>query len=330
MVIINWFININRYKFTVLLWKKWEMENTNTANLYYYIKYWLFIKNFEENNPFDLIIFEDFENKEISFSPKVNIKTMKDYWYDFSASWFLSAQTKWYQNILVIIDNLNVSYLLPFIKWNLDKNFTIINLWTGISSFINKPIPELDDISTLTNYDINVYEPYDVNIFFKMLNNRWRNYIRIANKELPIDLMWTEWWDLNDGSITLTENMITWDNWTLIIPAYMLPECLLTIETLQKDWNHYDGFLIYDYNFELNNEIQESIKKTENLIVILDQTNSNYENKIKAMLWDKWLFDSQIKFIYPDVKAVTTNLADFIFQQWKFDWHGIYDAIITS
>jgi hypothetical protein len=150
----------------------------NIINLYEYIKNWAFIN--ELWKIFDIVVDE---NK------------LKELWYEFGVSGVLSWLNKNYKNILIIIDSLNYEYFIPYIKsnnWKSDSNYTIINLWTGITWFLNKSNPDIDDIWVLTNYNISIYEPYDHESLKQILNKKENKYIRISDKDIAKNLFESE------------------------------------------------------------------------------------------------------------------------------------------
>lgn len=295
----------------------------NIVNLYEYIKNWLILRNFEKKPPFDLVVYESFDNNEVTIHPKIKLKTLDDLWYEFGISWVLSWLSNEYKNILFIIDKLNYIYLIPFLR-NLWKNkVTIINLWAGISGHINKWNPDMEDIWVLTNFNINIYEPYDFVNFFDILNNKENNYIRIANKELPMNLFW-EKAPAKSDIVSLREFELSWDKWTIITTWYMSTDIINAASKLKEKWKNYDIFLLSNYRFQLTDELKNSIKNTENLIIFLDQnTNSQYINYIKSQLLENEI-NTKITVFYPKTDWLGTILVDHIFSECNFDSDKIY------
>jgi len=295
----------------------------NIVNLYEYVKNWLILRNFEKKSPFDLIVYENFDNNEITIHPKIKLKTLKDLWYEFGISWIISWLSNEYKNILFVIDNLNYIYLLPFIR-NIWKNkVTIINLWAGLSWHLNKWNPDMDDIWVLANFDINIYEPYDFVNFFDILGNKENNYIRIANKELPMNLFWEKWPSKSD-IVSLREFELSWDKWTIITAWYMSADIINAASKLKEKWKNYDIFLLSNYKLQLTEELKNSIKNTENLIIFLDQNqNSQYINYIKWQLLENDI-KTKITVFYPKTDWLGTILADHIFSECNFDSDKIY------
>ena len=305
----------------------------NWINLYEYIKYWMFLKNLDGNNPYDIVIYENFENSEIEIPKSINMTTMKELWFEFGYSWALSALSKKYKNILIILDWLSYIYLIPFIKSIWKKNFTILNLWSWISWYINKWNPDLDDIWVLSDLNIGVYENYDMSTFYHSLSNKWTKYIRIMNKEIAVNLFQTsenedeivwwfiQWWD----AISMTEFWLSGNSWTILVWASLALDMILAHQSLWKDkW--YDVFLITNYSFDFDDKILNSLNKTKKLIVLLD-ASSNYENYIKAKLFDLGIKNFKIIFIYPKTEKITTFLKDYIYKQAEFDSEWLFNHL---
>lgn len=303
----------------------------NIINLYEHIRYWHFLLDLQKNNPFDLIVFEEIPEWFIENHKKLklNIMRLDNLWYEFWISWTIAWLSKQYKNILFILDKLNYIYIIPTIKRLWDSNITVINLWSGISWTLNKWIPELEDIWVLSNFNINIFEPYDLLSLIRTLQLKWNKYIRISYKELPINLFeWADNYDnYNKQIVSLTEFGLTGDSGTIIFWWYMINEIIHTINLAQQKWIFYDWFMINSYDFKISDELRDSLQKTEKLIIILDQINSNYPSLIKAKLFDNWLFDTEIITIYPSISGINTNLEEYIFSQAKFDWVWILEKI---
>lgn len=74
--------------------------------------------------------------------------------------------------------------------------------------------------------------------------------------------------------------------------------------------------------------MKESIIKTENIIVLLDQQRKSlYEAIIKAKLWDSGLVDTEIHFVYPSLEKINTILPEYIWEQANWDGLGIAEKI---
>ncbi len=302
----------------------------HSVNLLEYIKNWLFLKNLEQNNPFDVVIFEKFDNDELEFDSSINIQTLENLKYDFGVSGLISSFLGKYENILFVLDEFSIIYLLPLLSIS-PQNITIINLWTWISSYINKDLPETNDIWIISNFDIKIYEPFDLKSFFEILKLDGSKYIRVANKELAMSVFDSNDIQINyqNSLISMTDYGFAWSGGTVLCPWSMTIESILTMDICQKNWKFFDMFILHGYDLQISEEFKNSILRTEKLIVILEQQpNSLYEKVIESKLWEKWLFDTEIKFIYPDLDKISTNMKDYIFEQAAFDANAIAEQIL--
>lgn len=303
------------------------MQAINIAD---YIRSWNILNNFQEKNPFDLIVYEKLpENSKIKWLED-KIISLEDERFDFWINWKLMAASEKYKNILIIIDQINIWYLLPFIQKSKNTNFSIINIWSWYSSFINKQVPETADISLLQNFNIEIKEPIDFVSFFGFLWNNNKQYIRIPEKELPwtISKDWEDNLDTNEKLISLKEFWLTWEDGTILVWASMVWEIVQATSLTRQEDKNYDVFCVTDYTFLLSEDIKESIKNTEKLIIILDQNEIKwFENKIKSVLFDNQIIDVQIYFIQPN-QLPTTSSKEYIQENIQFWWEGIYEKLI--
>lgn len=301
----------------------------NNINLYEYVKHWQLLKNLEKANPFDIIIYENRLEREIP--QNLNIKTLEEIWFEFWYSWTLKGISQKYKNILLILDELSYIYFLPFIKTIKDEKITIINLSSGISWFLNKQSPDIEDIWILKNFDLEIYEAYDFVNFFDILKEEKNKYIRIADKEIPQNIVQgnenislSKTWEL----VSLIEFGITGFSGTILVGWYLLQETLLAIGNKAEENFSYDMFVIYNYNFEIKEELLSSIQKTEKLYIIIDhKENTNLENFIKSKLREKGIIDTEIVFIYPEIEKIQTLLKEHLFQEACFDGNAIAERL---
>ncbi len=301
-------------------------------NICEYIKSGNILNNLKEKNPFDIILYEKLPEKEKIKDFGDKIQEISSSKLDFSVWWELMWISEKYENILIIIDSLNIVYLTPFIQKFRNKNFTIINLNTWISSYINKLMEESNDISLLQNYEINIKEPADFIGFFQNLLNWEKNYIRIANKNLVWSIAtWAEdWINLKEKIISLREFWLTGENWTILIWSSMIWEIVQSTAMLRDKDLFFDVFAINDYSFEWNEELAESLKTTEKLILVLDQQETKWlEQKIKSILFDLQLWDTEIHIVKPDEK-IDAITKEFLEENLNFSWDWIANKILEK
>ncbi len=304
----------------------------NEIDIIEYIRQWLILQNLQQESHFDCIFFEDLDSKIIDqHSSKLNIKTLKDFWFDFSINWKLISEIDRSKNILVVIDSLNINYLVPFIKKAKEKNinFCIINLWAGTSSALNKNIIEGDDVSLMLNYDVDINETFDFVTLFNFLNKKNQNYIRIPHKTLTWNMIKDNQIqiNINENIISFKEAGLAWYDWTIITWASIMQDTIQYTSIARQNWKNFDVFCVLNYNFNFTEDLAQSIKSTEKLIIVIDQIyNENFTNKIKAKLWDMWFIDCKIIVISPSL-PITTKVKEHFWENIWFDWMWIYEKL---
>ena len=269
----------------------------NIVNLYHYISQGLFFKNQTTQKAFDIIIGE----KAIPNAPS-NFISLDTQNLEFGISWVIASFAQNHKNILIILDNLNLFYLIPlFKKLPKDTNITILNLGAWISSAINKDYLDNDDISLALNYPLSIYDPIDLIHFFKVLAYKHTKIIRIPNKDLPTNisshLEVKSWQKQSILTPTQTKLKGSWGNifthWYLFAQLIQIHQYLKQAQ--QKD---FDGFLINNWQFANLDKIK--INQQKPTIFILDQAPSQL---LQSYIQFK-LQINDIKFIYP--QKITT------------------------
>lgn len=304
----------------------------NIINLFEYVKHWQILRNLEDNCPFDLIIYENIDSEvlETVDTDKINIKTFSDFNFDFWVSWILKWAICEYKKVLIVIDSLPFYYMIPFFQNN-QSDVTILNLWTWVSSYANKTEINLNDIDVLSNYNVWVYEAYDFMSMFNIIKKDWIKYIRIANKDLPSNLFqWSdEIIDTNANLISFENFEISWENWTILCWWYLINYIIGALDAANQNGKNFDLFGIVWYNIQLNQEIIDSLNKTEKLILIVDwDISNNLNNSIKAQLANNWLNDIEIELIIPDFNNIKSNQAEYVFEEAWFDMEWLYNKLM--
>ena len=81
--------------------------------------------------------------------------------------------------------------------------------------------------------------------------------------------------------------------------------------------------MLGEYDFALTPALQESISKTEKLIVLLDQRfDSSFIHTVKSKLRDAGL-TPKLHIITPDTRKINTVLAEYLWEQARRDGAGI-------
>lgn len=133
--------------------------------------------------PYDLIVRE---KKPADLSDtKHEHRTFADISYDFGLSGQMNALSAQYSNILVVVETVNVVYLLPWIQSTDSKShITVLNLSCGLASYVKKSAPEMDDVSLLFSH-ITVKEVRDAESLRMALAAGGKQYVRIPAGDIP-------------------------------------------------------------------------------------------------------------------------------------------------
>jgi hypothetical protein len=239
-----------------------------------------------------------------------------------------------YSNILLILDESNSYDALWWlqIKWNL----SIINLHVGISWLWNKNKLDWNDISYLLNLWFNVYEPRDMHNFLKIILSEWNKYLRLNNNDLPQNLMYFEDFAIVDQKIFESKDMLSlvssWFSWfdgAVLVGWSLLASAIQALRILsENNGQSFDLFCMSNLDFELQNDLIDSLKKHWLLIIIVDQSYPNwYQEYIRSKLKEKWYESIRIKFIYPEYDKLNTVMEEYKFEQVWLDGITIANKI---
>lgn len=114
----------------------------------------------------------------------------------------------------------------------------------------------------------------------------------------------------------------------MIAPGGVLVSTIHALQHLQNEGKSYDLFVLDEYDFEIGKALKESIIKTENVIVLLDQKyGTHYPAVVKAKLWDSGLVDTEVHVLYPQVDKINTILPEYLWEQAQWDGLGIATKI---
>lgn len=73
----------------------------------------------------------------------------------------------------------------------------------------------------------------------------------------------------------------------MIAPGGILVSAIHALQHLTNEGKSYDLFVLTEYDFHIAKSLKESIIKTENVILLLDQKyGTHYPAIVKAKLWD--------------------------------------------
>lgn len=277
-----------------------------------------------ETIAFDLIVWE-----KLPKDPDSRYKHMElsELHYDFGIAGTLTAISQEKKNVLVILETINALYLTPWLSQiPTGHKVIVLQVNTGVSGYMSKAHPDLNDIATIMPY-AKVSEVYDQVSLVDALQGAGVQYVRLAYGETHRELFPEK--SIADGGIVdLRAHNFEGLSGTVIAPGGVLVSAIHALQHLQQEGKSFDLFGLIDYNFTIGKALKESIIKTENIIVLLDQKKwSLYESVVKAKLRDSGLVDTQIYFVYPDVEKINTILPEYLWDEANRDGLGIAEKI---
>jgi hypothetical protein len=303
----------------------------NILNLSEYINSGRILVNIENNNLFDVVIFESRKFLEKDFlDSEWPFKVL--FLEDFAFDWGLAGVLDGFENkkVLLVLTEYNSFYLLPLlnIKATKFKKLHILNTNVGISSFVFKNLPEIKDITWQSEYGL-VLEPFDFEDMISNLSKEGVVYQRISNKDYAVDVFNGQVRGQVDNVsiVDLTGANLSGQNGTILVAGYMLPQLLQAMDVLHSYDMYFDVFVLRDYKMELIDSLKESVRNTERLIFVGDIGSNFVEYLIKTRLFDANIFDVAIDLILPHYEKIDTTLTDYLFERAEFDYKSLAERI---
>ncbi len=279
----------------------------NVVNLYHYISQGLFFKNQTTQKSFDIIIAE----KTITNAPS-NFISLESQNLEFGISWLIASFAQSHKNILVILDSLNLFYLIPLFK-KLPKttNITILNLGAWASSAINKEYPELEDISIAKTFQIPLYDTIDLLQFFKILSYKQTKIIRIPNLDLPTNIsnnFQIKSFKTN-SIIGPDQTLIEWGKINIITEGYFFATLLQINEFLIESHKiSINGFLINNRDFKNLENLSSYLNFPtifiidQNVTPLLESYLTKIFKKVREIITPQLPSTIQAEWIWPQAK----------------------------
>lgn len=240
------------------------------------------------------------------------------------------------KNPLIILNELNISFLKPFFNSIENKNITIINLHTWLGSYGKKLAPEITDLDTIPEW-FSIFEPMDLENLRNILKQNWKKYIRILHREMPNDIFDVdELWIIDAkmleslDSISLKTYGFAGNQWTILSSGSLFGTIIQTWEILQNLKKEISIFILQKLNSDRNDEIIENINNSKNLFIIVDHENSkNLQLKIENKLKNLNLDNIQINIISPKYGKLTTIFNEYQDEQSDFNPEKLSERIIS-
>lgn len=261
------------------------------------------------NKNFDTVIFENTFDKESN---------------DFLGA--VSYHTRQEKKLLIVVSKTPVDTIFPLIQNGKAKTF-IINPSCWLPWFANKGFWDMRDISKARDFGLDVIEPIYYEQVLDFLDNQTNScYIRI-NEHTPwknqLPEIKSQW-----HFVSFQNQWYSWSNWTILCFWSTLIDSLYGAGHLQEDWNAMDLFASYTPFFTLTEDIKESLKRTEKLVIIIDQHLwSLYDIWLMWTLLDSELKNISITFITPYYKQVSSLALEYMYEQADMDWFSIKERI---
>ncbi|MDD3263037.1 MAG: hypothetical protein PHR61_04260 [Candidatus Absconditabacteria bacterium] len=261
---------------------------------------------------------ENFENIvfESTFNDKEN---------DFLGA--ISYYTRQEKKLLIVASKTPVDIIFPIIQSGKSKT-TLINPSCGLLGFSNKGFWDVRDITKAKDFGLDVYEiAYQEQILDLFKKNQSSCYIRL-NEHIPYKEQLPE---VNIESLGITsfqKHGYSGSNGTIICFGSLLIDVLYGAGFLQEQGHAVDVFVGSQLFFKIDNDLKESLQRTEKLIIIIDQhLGSLYESWIKATLFEIGLSNVSIKFITPSYQSVSSVAIEYMYEQAKIDGFNITQRI---
>ncbi len=237
---------------------------------------------------------------------------------------------------LIILNELWTNFLSPILekRRNSNQDLTIINLSTWMWSLWKKIQAEFNDLDNLpTNF--NIFEPIDLENLRTILKKNWLNYIRLPYRELPdaifdVDELWIIDASMleNLDSISLKTYGFSWNNATIFASGSLFSLALQTGEILKEKWKDISMFIFQRLNTERNNEMIESIKKSQNLYILIDHNETNHlRSWIENWLKQYDLNNIKLNFLTPKYENLTTIFDTYQDEQSDFSPEKLSERI---
>ena len=240
---------------------------------------------------------------------------------------------------LIILNELNISFIQPIHKLLNDKNYaTIINIHTWLWSYWKKIYPEINDLDSIIDLNFNIFEPIDLENLRNILKQNSKQYIRILHKEMPnaifdVDELWIIDAKMleNLDSISLKTYWFTGNDWVILATGSLFATAIQTWELLQNQNKQISIFILQNLNSQQNKEIIENIKKSKKLFILIDHKSSNkIKNQIEEKLKRLNITNTQINIINPKYENLTTILNEYQEEQSDFDPERIAQRITAK
>ena len=241
---------------------------------------------------------------------------------------------------LIILSELNLSFLEPVFEILNDKNYaTIINIHTWLGSYGKKISPEINDLDEyICKLNFHSFEPIDLENMRNIFKQNNRQYIRLLHKEMPdaifdvdelgiIDASMLE----NLDSISLKTYGFAGNDGVILATGSLFATALQTWEIVQNHNKQVSIFVLQRLNADWSEEIIENIKNSKKLFILIDHDNSEELRKwVEYWLKNYQLTDIEVNIVCPKYEKLTTIMNEYQEEQSDFDPEKLSQRIISK
>lgn len=230
------------------------------------------------------------------------------------------------KKLLIVSSKTPVDILFPLIQTG-KATTTLINPSCGVPGFANKGFWDMRDIAKARDFWLQVVEPiYQEQVidFFTMTSScyiRLNEHISWKDQLPAVDASKT-------GCISFQQYGYSWSNWTILCFWSLLVDTLYGAGYLQEEWHAMDVFVSSNPFFIIKDTLKESLQRTENLIIVIDQhVGSLYEIWVKAMLSEAGLNNISVHFITPYYQHISSVSTEYMYEQAQIDGFNMVKRI---
>ena len=241
---------------------------------------------------------------------------------------------------LIILNELNLSFLEPIFEILNKKNYTtIINIHAWLWSYGKKISPETNDLDDyISKLNFHSFEPIDLENMQNIFKKNERQYIRLLHKEMPdaifdVDELWIIDASMleNLDSISLKTYGFAGNDWVILATGSLFATAIQTWEIIQNHNKQVSIFVLQKLNADWNDEIIENIRNSKKLFILVDHSNSEgLRNWVENGLKNYQLTDIELNIICPKYEKLTTILNEYQEEQSDFNPEKLAERIISK
>ena len=241
---------------------------------------------------------------------------------------------------LIILNELNLSFLEPIFEILNKKNYTtIINIHAWLWSYGKKISPETNDLDDyISKLNFHSFEPIDLENMQNIFKKNERQYIRLLHKEMPdaifdVDELWIIDASMleNLDSISLKTYGFAGNDWVILATGSLFATAIQTWEIIQQHNKQISIFVLQRLNADWNDEMIENIRNSKKLFILIDHANSEELRKwIENGLKNYQLTDIELNTICPKYEKLTTILNEYQEEQSDFNPEKLAERIISK